>query len=101
MATRKPKLPKLQAVHRVYGECLLIERRETDSGDVMIVQFADKTERALLAHPKFWITPLPESKAIRVKPEEPEHDDELALSVATRLNRTDEIDGDDNRDDPE
>jgi hypothetical protein len=99
MPAQKYKLPKLQVVHRAYGECVLIERRESDSGDVMQVRFADKTERTLLADAKYWITPLPELKATRVKPsdepdDEPEverdSDDEPELAVA-KSNRSDEL----------
>jgi hypothetical protein len=55
----------------------LIERRATPTGnDILLVEFPDKSTRALLAAPEFWLT-LPDLAAIPVAnkagaPDEPD-----------------------------
>jgi hypothetical protein len=69
MAAKKSrkKAPRVDLVHRVHGECQLIEARNTDSNQaVLAVRFPDKTERLLLADAKFWITPAQQLTAIPV-----------------------------------
>jgi hypothetical protein len=62
----RKKAQKLQVEHKVYGPCLLVERRATPTGnDILLVEFSDKTTRTLLADPKFWIA-LPDLGAIPV-----------------------------------
>jgi hypothetical protein len=82
MATgRKPRKKKLKipVEHAVYGPGEVMEAKFTDSGPVLVVNFADGTTRSLLAAPELWLS-LPDLAAIRVakqkaKPE-PEDDDE-------------------------
>jgi hypothetical protein len=73
--TTKPrkKAAQVQIEHRLLGPCHLIERRTTPTGnDILLVELPDKSTRALLAAPEFWLT-LPDLGAIpvakTVKPE--------------------------------
>jgi hypothetical protein len=76
-AARKPRMKKLKVPveHAVYGPGILQEKRMTDSGPVLVVNFADGTTRSLLAAPEFWKTPaaalaaIPVAKAAKPEPE--------------------------------
>jgi hypothetical protein len=71
------KAPKVQIEHKVYGPCLLVERRSTPTGnDILLVEFPDKTQRSLLAAPSFWLSLPLDLGAIPVaKTAAPEPDD--------------------------
>jgi hypothetical protein len=80
----RKKAQKLQVEHKVYGSCLLVERRATPTGnDILLVQSADKSTRSLLASPEFWVN-LPDLDAIPVTqaavPVEPEEEIEKPVS---------------------
>jgi hypothetical protein len=82
MATqKKPSKKKLKVEHAVYGPGQVVETKATDSGPVLVVNFADGTVRSLLATPSFWLS-LPDLAAIRIvkaaAPEPvPEDDDDV------------------------
>jgi hypothetical protein len=89
MAPRRKKGSKIAVEHVVFGPCEVVERKMTDSGPVLVVNFADGTVRSLLATPSFWLT-LPDLVAIRVakaaapEPEpEVEPDEEVEAELVT------------------
>ena len=65
--TRKSrkKGSKIPVEHAVFGPGVLEEKRVTDSGAVLVVNFADGSTRSLLATPSFWLS-LPDLAAIPV-----------------------------------
>jgi hypothetical protein len=68
MTTKKPrtKKSKLTVIHRTYGPGLLQEKRESQTGNAMlVVHFPDGSTRSLLATPSFWVD-LPDLDAIPV-----------------------------------
>ena len=72
---RKKKGLKIPVEHATFGPGVLEERRMTDSGPILVVNFADGTTRSLLAAPEFWKTPtaalaaIPVAKAAKPEPE--------------------------------
>jgi hypothetical protein len=73
----RKKGPKIPVEHRIYGLGEAVQTKVTDSGEVLVVNFADGTVRSLLATPSFWLS-LPNLGAIPMakqtaKPE-PEND---------------------------
>jgi hypothetical protein len=59
MPPRKPATPTATAIHRVYGECIPIQRITTEGGmPVLKVRCSDGIERTILLSEKFWVTPI-------------------------------------------
>jgi hypothetical protein len=94
-AASKPskKEPKAPVEHAVYGLGILQEKRMTDSGPVLVVNFADGTTRSLLAAPEFWKTPaaalaaIPVANAAKPEPEdeiEPVMDEDVEAELAAQ-----------------
>jgi hypothetical protein len=76
---RKPRKKKLKipVEREVFGPGEVVETKVTDSGPVLVVNFADGTTRSLLATPSFWLS-LPDLAAIPVAKQKaaPDPDDE-------------------------
>jgi hypothetical protein len=72
MTTRRKRRngPTIQVDHAIFGPGEVAERNMTDSGPVLVVNFADGTVRSLLATPSFWLS-LPDLAAIPVAKQKP------------------------------